>query len=104
VNDDDREARDRNGYEIGMVLEREIATYERLLPDLLKTHKGEYIVIHGENVLGFRPDLDDAERLAYDHFESVGLKNFLKEPFLLRRIEEPKPIPFIPRNLKPCRT
>jgi hypothetical protein len=76
-----------------MALEREIETYRRKLPELL-AHKGKYVVIHGEDILGTFDGLDDALRAGYGRT--------LTEPFLLRRIAEEEPILVSSRNLRPC--
>lgn len=36
--------------------ERERRAFFRLLPDLLKTHRGQYVAIHNEQVVGSGPD------------------------------------------------
>lgn len=36
--------------------EREKAAFYRLLPDLLATHRGQYVAIHGEQVVDSGPD------------------------------------------------
>jgi hypothetical protein len=75
------------------MLEREIDTYRRKLPELL-ADKGKFVVIHGEDVVGVYGTFDEALREGYERFGD--------EPFLARLIREVEPIPYTPRALKPC--
>jgi hypothetical protein len=43
-----------------MALEKELATYRRELPKMLEEHAGDYVLIHGDEVIGFWPDEDSA--------------------------------------------
>ena len=61
-----------------MALEKELATYEAKLEELL-AHQGHYVLIHGNQVLGTYAAYEDALRVGY---EKVGLK-----PFLVKQIE-----------------
>lgn len=76
-----------------MALEREIETYNRLLPELL-ADEGKYVVIQGETVVGKYASLDDAVR--------EGYSRFLTEPFLVRRIQAEQPIVSFSRGIRPC--
>ena len=38
------------------VLSEEVRTFDRLLPELLAAHRGEYVAILGDRVLGTGPD------------------------------------------------
>jgi hypothetical protein len=76
-----------------MWLEREIATYRQRLPELL-AHRGKYVVIHGEEVVGVFDGFEDALTVGYDRFDS--------EAFLVRKISDVEEVLFIPRNLRPC--
>src|SRR5947209_13092637 len=76
-----------------MSLEREIETYRLKLPELL-AHKGKYVVIYGEEILGTFDGLGDAMR--------AGYHRTLEEPFLVRRIAEEEPVLVSTRNLRPC--
>jgi len=63
---------------IEMTLEKELATYEKMKADLLKTYEGKFALIHGENFLG-----------AYDTAENAyteGVKRFGQESFLVKQI------------------
>ena len=76
-----------------MALEREIATYEHHLLDLLKD-AGKYVVIRGEEILGVFEAFEDAVRKGYE----TGLN----DPFLTRRIAQSQPILSAPRSIRPC--
>jgi hypothetical protein len=61
-----------------MALEKEIATYTRMKADLLKSHEGKFVLIHGEEFCG-----------AYDTAENAyveGVKRFGQEPFLVKKV------------------
>ena len=63
------------------VLDREIARYESIRDDLEKGHKGEWVLIHKELLVG-----------TYPSFESAGaeaVKRFGRGPYLIRRIGAP---------------
>jgi hypothetical protein len=76
-----------------MVLEREIETYRRKLPELL-AHKGKYVVIHGDELAGTFDGFEDALRLGYERFGN--------EPFLVREIRETEKVLFSSRSIRPC--
>jgi hypothetical protein len=61
-------------------LDTEIATYQGQRAKLVDEHNGEYVLIKGDNVVGFYKT--EAEAL------SVGYEKFLNEPFLVRSISE----------------
>jgi hypothetical protein len=54
----------------------EWATYQKRKPELL-AHEGQWVVIHGERILGIRPTYEDALRLGY---ERAGFVDFLVHP------------------------
>ena len=60
------------------VLQKEVNTYRRLLPDFLQTHEGEYVLIKGENVIGFWADQDAAI--------TEGERLFPRQPILVKKI------------------
>jgi hypothetical protein len=79
-----------------MALEKELATYEKKLEQLL-ANEGEYVLIHGEKVLGIFAAYEDALRAGYDE---VGV-----EPFLVKRIEASESLHFFSRDIMgECRT
>lgn len=63
-----------------MALETEIAAFARMKPDLLKAYDGKFALMHANDFLGA---FDSAEN-AY----AEGVKQFGREPFLVRRIAE----------------
>lgn len=61
-----------------MSLEKELALFTRLKPELLKNHEGKFALIRGEEFIG-----------AYDSAENAyaeGVKRFGCEPFLVRKV------------------
>lgn len=75
-----------------MALEREIQTYKLKLPELL-AHEGKFVVICGEEVVGFHASMEDALQ--------AGQARCGLEPFLARRVRADEPVYFVPRG-KPC--
>jgi hypothetical protein len=65
----------------------ESATYQAHQRDLLM-HVGQWVVIHGDQVLGVRPSYEEALRLGY---EQAGFANFL-----VHRIAEDDPVHSLP--------
>lgn len=63
-----------------MPLEKELATYEKMKAELLKTYDGKFVVIHGEEFCG----AFDAAENAY----TEGVKRFGREPFLMKKVAE----------------
>jgi hypothetical protein len=61
-----------------MALEKELALFEKMKPELLKNHEGKFALIHGEEFLG---TYDSAEN-AY----AEGVKRFGRETFLVKKI------------------
>jgi hypothetical protein len=53
--------------------EREKRAFRRLLPDLLKTHRGQYVAIHNEQVVGSGPDQFELARESYQRFGYVPI-------------------------------
>jgi hypothetical protein len=63
-----------------MALEKELAFFAKMKPELLTNHKGKFALIRGEEFLG-----------AYDSAENAyaeGVKRFGLEPFLVRKVSE----------------
>jgi hypothetical protein len=50
-----------------MPLEKEIATYQRKLVELVP-HEGKFALIHGDDVAGFWDTYEDALQAAYQKF------------------------------------
>lgn len=61
-----------------MPLEKELALYETMKVDLLKTYNGKFVLIHGAEFCGA---FDTAEN-AYGE----GVKRFGQEPFLVKKV------------------
>jgi len=78
-----------------MALERELATYQTRLPELL-SHEGKFALIHGEDVVQTFDTFEDAMKGGYSRFQL--------DPFMVKQIFAVEPIYFIPRFVGPCRT
>jgi hypothetical protein len=65
----------------------ESATYQAHHRELL-AHVGQWVVIHGDQILGIRPSYEEALRLGY---EQVGFANFLAH-----QIAEDDPVHSLP--------
>lgn len=63
-----------------MALEKELALFAKMKPELLKNHKGKFVLIRGEEFLG---TYDSAEN-AYGE----GVKRFGRETFLVKKVTE----------------
>jgi hypothetical protein len=79
----------RNGEREDPVAEiaQEIATYRSRLPELL-AHEGEFVLIKGDQVIGFYSDQSEAIREGYRRFGLV--------PLLVKRITAIEPVVYIP--------
>jgi hypothetical protein len=60
-----------------MALETEIALYNELLPELLKSSAGKFVVIKGNELLGVFDDDDEAYGAGLERF---GVTSFLLQP------------------------
>ena len=72
-------------------LEREIATYRARLPEFLRDHEDQFVLIRGEEVLGFWPTFDEALEVGYDRFGLV--------PLLVKKVRAEEPIYYFSRDL-----
>lgn len=79
-----------------MALERELATFQRVLPDLLadSAQVNRYVLIHGDEIVDTYPTFDEAVHAGYERF--------LMGPFLAKRITDREEPRFFPRSLQPC--
>jgi hypothetical protein len=69
-----------------MALEKEFATFKRELPNLLRTMKGHFVLIHGEDI--------DSTWKTEDEAYTAGCDRFGIEPFLVMLVEDHElPIP-----------
>ena len=76
-----------------MALEKEIATYNRKLPELA-ADEGKFVLIHGDDVIGTFTSYDDAIKEGYEKFKL--------EPFLVKQIQTIERIQFVSRFVDPC--
>jgi hypothetical protein len=67
-----------------VILDRELQTFRRLLPDMLKEHRGEFVLIQEDAAIGFFPTEEEAVR--------EGDRRFLPKPFLVRQVQEKEPV------------
>ena len=71
------------------VLSEEVRAFDRLLPELLNTHRGEYVAILGGRVVGTGPDRSELLTRAY---AAYGYR-----PILCRLVtDQPSPVVRIP--------
>jgi len=54
-------------------VDKNFAAFQKLLPDLIKTHPGKYAVMHQERAVEFFDTLGDAVRFGHEKF---GDRNF----------------------------
>lgn len=62
------------------IIEKEIIAYEMMRDDLEANHKGEWVLVHDQNLIG-----------TYETFQkaaAVARKRFGRGPYLLKRIGE----------------
>ena len=71
-----------------MAFEVEIERYNELLPELLASSKGKFVVIKGRELLGIFDSNDDA----YE----AGLESYGLSGFMLRPVRETQPVVSIP--------
>ncbi len=70
-----------------MAIDHELARFDQELPQLLRTMRGQYVLIHGDDAMAGPYKTEDE---AYE----AGCKQYGVEPFLVMLVEEPeKPIP-----------
>ena len=63
-------------------LEREWEVFEQQRARLLESHAGEFVLIHGEEILGFFGSRSEARKAGYQQLGKV--------PFLIQEIAEPE--------------
>jgi hypothetical protein len=73
-----------------MALERELATYQKELPNLL-VHEGKYVLIHGDSVVDVYSSYEDAVKSGYEKF---GL-----ELFLVKKVQAVEQVQYFTRNI-----
>jgi hypothetical protein len=71
-----------------MPLEHELAKFDQELPQLLRTMRGQFVLIHGDETAGSYKTEDEA----YE----AGCAKYGTEPFLVMLVEEhERPIPML---------
>ena len=78
-----------------MALEQELATYQKNLTDWTE-HEGQYVLINGDQVVGFFFSYDDAIREGYQRFKLT--------PFLVKGVSSLEQVHFVSRFFDPYRT
>ncbi|MGC8638525.1 MAG: hypothetical protein ACP5XB_01460 [Isosphaeraceae bacterium] len=78
-----------------MALEKELATYNENLIDLL-AHEGKYVLVRGVTIRG---PFD-----TYENALAAGYEEFGLDPFLVKQIHKAEPIQYFSRDLPPCRS
>ncbi len=76
---------------MAVALEKEVETYNKLLPKLLN-EQGKFALIHGEELSGVYETYDDALKIGYEKFGISSL-------FLVKKILASEKIQFFTRNL-----
>jgi len=76
-----------------MALEKELATYQRKLTELLP-HEGKFVLIHGDDVAGIWETYEDALQ--------AGYQKFLLAPFLVKRIQWAETVQNFTRDIRLC--
>jgi hypothetical protein len=72
----------------------ELTVYEAELPNMLKMHKGQFVVIHGKQVANYFRTRAEALGWAYDAF---GL-----DPFFVKQVSEEENVAHFIRDIGPC--
>ena len=72
-----------------MALEKESATYEARIAEM-KQHEGEWVLISGDEVVGFFRDYEGAIGVGYKRF-GIGV------PFMVKQVPGPRAVPYMPR-------
>ncbi len=74
-----------------MTLERELATFQANLPNLLGTAAGKFVLIHGGNIVGTWDTWGEALNAGYERFD-LG-------PFLVKQIVADEQPLFVSRDV-----
>jgi hypothetical protein len=77
-----------------MALEKELATYQKRLAELLP-NEGKYVLIRGDEIAGVWDTYEDALQSGYQKFNL--------EPFMVKRIEWAETIHNFTRDIHLCR-
>jgi hypothetical protein len=76
------------GEDAFAALAEERATYRDRLPELMREHEGQFVLIKGQNVVGVFCDRSAALREGYRRFGIV--------PFLVRQVTASEPVVYLP--------
>ena len=60
-------------------LRRDVVAFSTNVEGWLRSHPGQYVLIHGGELVDFFPDQDQALEMGY--------REFRREPFLVRKVE-----------------
>jgi len=77
-----------------MALEKELARFEKSLPEMKAEHEGKFVLVHGDKVIDFFDTYDDAINAGYTKF---GL-----DSFLVKQIHSVAQVQFISRRVDPA--
>jgi hypothetical protein len=77
-----------------MALEKELETYKHKLPEL-KEHTGKFVLIHGDEIVGYFAAYEDAIQAGYQRFKL--------EPFMVRMINAVEQVLHVTRPVMPFR-
>lgn len=75
--------------------DEDFATYNAQLPDMVRVHRGQYVVIKNARLEHFSETYESALEWAYDRF---GL-----DRFFVKRVSEDCDVAHFTRDLGPCR-
>ena len=75
-----------------MPLEKELATYNEKLPEL-KEHEGKYVLINGDEIVGFFAAYEDAIQAGYQRFKL--------EPFFVKQVNATEKVLHLTRHVMP---
>ena len=76
-----------------MALEKELATFEKSLPEMKAEHEGKFVLIHGDDIVDYFDTYDDAIK--------VGYTKFALDPFLVKQIHSVEQAQFVSRSVEP---
>lgn len=58
-------------HSIEVEIERNFAAFLDMLPELLRSSVGQYVLLHNQNVEGTYPSAGDADRAGYEKFRDA---------------------------------
>ena len=77
-------------------LAKELATYEAHRDELLGSHEGKYVLVHGDKIEGVWDTYKDALE--------AGYRDFGLEPFLVKQIQGIERVQFLTRDIPACQS